>query len=203
MHYTRGWHNQPYFGHSRNRKQGNLKYNAFLKKLKGDEEMSEAINEEMEEEEDTLKGRFLTFSLESQVFGIEIKYVTEIIGIQPITEMPEVPAYVKGIINLRGKIIPVIDVRLKFQKEPVEYNDRTCIVVVDIENISVGLIVDNVAEVMTIMDDDIVPPPEFKTGFQSRYIKGIGKVGSDVKLLLDCNRLLGEDEIEDLNQIAN
>jgi purine-binding chemotaxis protein CheW len=165
--------------------------------------MSEAINEEMEEEEDTLKGRFLTFSLESQVFGIEIKYVTEIIGIQPITEMPEVPAYVKGIINLRGKIIPVIDVRLKFQKEPVEYNDRTCIVVVDIENISVGLIVDNVAEVMTIMDDNIVPPPEFKTGFQSRYIKGIGKVGSDVKLLLDCNRLLGEDEIEDLNQIAN
>jgi purine-binding chemotaxis protein CheW len=165
--------------------------------------MSEAIKEEMEEEEDTLKGRFLTFSLESQVFGIEIKYVTEIIGIQPITEMPEVPAYVKGIINLRGKIIPVIDVRLKFQKEPVEYNDRTCIVVVDIENISVGLIVDNVAEVMTIGDENIVPPPDYKIGFQNRYIKGIGKVGTDVKLLLDCNRLLGEDEIEDLNQISN
>lgn len=165
--------------------------------------MSEAIKEEMEEEEDTLKGRFLTFSLESQVFGIEIKYVTEIIGIQPITEMPEVPAYVKGIINLRGKIIPVIDVRLKFQKEPIEYNDRTCIVVVDIENISVGLIVDNVAEVMTITDENIVPPPDYKIGFQNRYIKGIGKVGTDVKLLLDCNRLLGEDEIEDLNQIAN
>ena len=165
--------------------------------------MTETIKEEMEEEEDTLKGRFLTFSLESQVFGIEIKYVTEIIGIQPITEMPEVPAYVKGIINLRGKIIPVIDVRLKFQKEPIEYNDRTCIVVVDIENISVGLIVDNVAEVMTITDENIVPPPDYKIGFQNRYIKGIGKVGTDVKLLLDCDRLLGEDEIENLNQIAN
>lgn len=165
--------------------------------------MSEAIKQEMEEQEDTLKGRFLTFSLESQVFGIEIKYVSEIIGIQPITEMPEVPAYVKGIINLRGKIIPVIDVRLKFQREPVEYNDRTCIVVVDIQNISVGLIVDNVAEVMTIEDENIVPPPDYKTGLQNRYIKGIGKVGNDVKLLLDCNRLLGEDEIEDINQIAN
>lgn len=165
--------------------------------------MSETIKEEMVEEEDTLKGRFLTFSLDNQVFGIEIKYVTEIIGIQPITEVPEVPSYVKGIINLRGKIIPVIDVRLKFHKEPLEYNDRTCIVVVDIQNISVGLIVDNVAEVMTIGDENIVPPPDYKTGFQNRYIKGIGKVGSDVKLLLDCDRILGDDEIEELNGIAN
>lgn len=163
--------------------------------------MSEVINEERKEEEDTLKGRFLTFSLENQVFGIEIKYVTEIIGIQPITEVPEVPDYVKGIINLRGKIIPVIDVRLKFRKEAVGYNDRTCIVVVDIQNISLGLIVDNVAEVMTIPEENIVPPPDFKTGFQNRFIRGIGKVGNDVKLLLDCSRLLNEDEIEDLNQM--
>lgn len=170
--------------------------------LKGDENMEEIVNEEMEEE-DTLEGRFLTFSLENQVFGIEIKYVTEIIGIQPITEVPEVPAYVKGIINLRGKIIPVIDVRVKFKKEPVEYNDRTCIIVVDIQNLSVGLIVDNVAEVTTIADENIVPPPDYKTGFQSRYIKGIGKAGSGVKLLLDCEKLLQEDEIEDLNKIEN
>lgn len=165
--------------------------------------MSEIIKEEMVEEEDTLKGRFLTFSLENQVFGIEIKYVTEIIGMQPITQVPEVPVFVRGIINLRGKIIPVIDVRLKFRKEPLEYNDRTCIIVVDIYNISVGLIVDSVAEVMTIMDENIVPPPDYKTGFQNRYIKGIGKVDSDVKLLLDCERLLGDEEIEDLNQIMN
>lgn len=165
--------------------------------------MSEIIKEEMVEEEDTLKGRFLTFSLENQVFGIEIKYVTEIIGMQPITQVPEVPIFVRGIINLRGKIIPVIDVRLKFRKEPLEYNDRTCIIVVDINNISVGLIVDSVAEVMTIMDENIVPPPDYKTGFQNRYIKGIGKVDSDVKLLLNCEKLLGDEEIDDLKQIIN
>lgn len=164
--------------------------------------MAEIQKDEMEEEEDTLKGRFLTFSLDSQVFGIEIKYVTEIIGMQPITEVPEVPVYVKGIINLRGKIIPVIDVRLKFKKEPEEYNDRTCIIVVDIQNLSVGLIVDNVAEVITIADENIVPPPDYKTGFQNRYIKGIGNAGSDVKLILDCDKLLKEDEMEDLNQIT-
>lgn len=161
--------------------------------------MSEIINEEMEEE-DTLKGRFLTFSLENQAYGIEIKYVTEIIGIQPITEVPEVPPYIKGIINLRGKIIPVIDVRIKFKRKAIEYDDRTCIIVVDIQNLSVGLIVDNVSEVITISDENIVPPPDYKTGFQNRYIKGIGKVGSDIKLLLDCNKLLKDDEIEDLNK---
>jgi len=163
--------------------------------------MSEILKEVIEQEEDTQHGRFLTFSLGSQAFGIEIKYVTEIIGIQPITEVPEVPAYVKGIINLRGKIIPVVDVRLKFKKEPVEYNDRTCIIVIDIQNVSVGLIVDNVAEVMTIADENIVPPPDYKTGFQNRYIKGIGKAGSDVKLLLDCDKLLTEDEVENLTEI--
>lgn len=162
--------------------------------------MSELLKEVMEEE-DTQKGKFLTFSLGSQVFGFEIKYVTEIIGIQPITPVPEVPVYVKGIINLRGKIIPVIDVRLKFKKKPVEYNDRTCIIVIEIQNVSVGLIVDNVAEVMTIADENIVPPPDYKTGFQNRYIKGIGKSGSDVKLLLDCDKLLTEDEVENLTEM--
>lgn len=121
--------------------------------------MSEVLNkEEIEQEEDTQQDRYLTFSLGNQIFGIEIRYVTEIIGIQPITEVPEMPDYVKGIINLRGKIIPVIDVRLKFRKEPAEYNDRTCIIVIDIHEISIGLIVDNVAEVLTITEENIVPP---------------------------------------------
>lgn len=162
--------------------------------------MSEILREVMEEE-DTQQGKYLTFSLGNQVFGIEIKYVTEIIGIQPITPVPEVPDYVKGIINLRGKIIPVIDVRLKFRKEPVEYNDRTCIIVIDIQDVSVGLIVDNVAEVMNITDENIVPPPDYKTGFQNRYIKGIGKAESDVKLILDCDKLLTEDEVENLTEM--
>lgn len=161
-----------------------------------------AAQEELELNEDTQKGKFLTFAIGQETYGIEIRFVTEIIGIQPITSVPEVPNYVKGIINLRGKIIPVIDVRLKFRKEPIPYDDRTCIVVVDIDSLSVGLIVDNVAEVLNIPDDSIVPPPDSKTGFHNRYIKGIGKAGNDVKLLLECGRLLSDEESEIIENIA-
>ncbi len=155
----------------------------------------------VEQEEDTQKNKFLTFAIGNEVYGIEIKYVTEIIGIQQITQIPEVPNYVKGIINLRGKIIPVIDVRLKFRKEPIEYSDRTCIIVIDIQTLSVGLIVDNVSEVLVIPEENIVPPPENKTGFYNRYIKGIGKVGTDVKLLLECGKLLNEDDLGTLESL--
>ena len=164
--------------------------------------MTNVYTEVLEASEDTQKGKFLTFAIGQETYGIEIRFVTEIIGIQPITSVPEVPSYVKGIINLRGKIIPVIDVRLKFRKEPIPYDDRTCIVVVDIDTLSVGLIVDNVAEVLNIQDENIVPPPNSKTGFHNRYIKGIGKVGNDVKLLLDCSRLLSDEETEVLENIA-
>ena len=162
--------------------------------------MAEVLDETMENFEDTQKGKFLTFSVGREAYGIEIKFVTEIIGIQDITEVPELPNYVKGIINLRGKIIPVIDVRLRFKKQPKEYNDRTCIVVIEIKDISIGLIVDNVAEVINIDDNNIVPPPDIKTGFHNRYVRGIGKVGNEVKLLLDCDKLLNEDELENLNK---
>jgi purine-binding chemotaxis protein CheW len=151
--------------------------------------------------EDTQKGKFLTFALGKEDYGIEIKFVTEIIGIQSITEVPELPDYVKGIINLRGKIIPVIDVRLRFKKPVTEYNDRTCIIVIDIKEASVGLIVDTVADVMAISDQNIVPPPDVKTGFNSRYIKGIGKVENEVKLLLDCEKLLTDNEIDSILSI--
>lgn len=164
--------------------------------------MSEAFEDKKRTEEDTQHGRFLTFTLENIVYGIEIKYVTEIIGIQTITKVPEVPDYVKGIINLRGKIVPVIDVRLKFGKEPIEYNDRTCIIVIDINDVSVGLIVDKVDEVMTINDDGIAAPPANKTGFENRYIKGIGKSGDQVQLLLDCEKLLKTDEMETISGIS-
>lgn len=150
------------------------------------------------EEEDTIKNKFLTFTLEKDVYGIDIIYVTEIIGIQSITEVPELPEYVKGIINLRGKIIPVMDVRARFKKELREYNDRTCIIVIDIKNISMGLIVDSVVEVLYIPDRDIVPPPELNKGYCNKYIKGIGKVGDEVKLLIHCDRLLNDEEIDDI-----
>ena len=121
---------------------------------------------------------------------------------QPITKVPEVPPYVKGIINLRGKIIPVIDVRLKFGKEPIEYDDRTCIVVININEVSVGLIVDKVDEVLNIDDDGIAAPPSSKTGFENRYIKGIGKADNQVQLLLDCEKLLKTDEMLVIENIS-
>ncbi|MBP7401443.1 MAG: purine-binding chemotaxis protein CheW [Clostridia bacterium] len=153
---------------------------------------------EPEIEEDTLKDKYLTFTLGKEVYGIEIRYITEIIGIQQITEVPEVPAFVRGIINLRGRIVPVVDVRMKFGKPPVPYDDRTCIIVVELEDLVIGMIVDNVADVLDIPEESVVPPPEIRTGFQNRYIKGIGKVGEDVKLLLDIDRFLNEDETEAL-----
>lgn len=164
--------------------------------------MAEILEEIMETAEDTQKGKFLTFSVGKEAYGIEIKFVTEIIGIQEITEVPELPDYVKGIINLRGKIIPVIDVRLRFRKEPKDYNDRTCIVVINIKETTVGLIVDNVAEVINIDDSNIVPPPQMKTGFHNRYVRGIGKVGNEVKLLLDCDKLLNDEELDKIIETA-
>lgn len=159
------------------------------------------IQDELEQEEDTQKDKFLTFILGNESYGIEIKYVTEIIGIQPITEIPELPAYIKGIINLRGKIIPVMDVRLRFKKLNRDYNDRTCVIVIDIKDISIGLIVDSVAEVTSIPDVDIVSPPDINRS-GNKYIKGIGKVGSEVKLILDCDKLLNEEDTENLSNIS-
>lgn len=163
--------------------------------------MADIIENTVDMEEDTQKDRYLTFSLGDESYGIEIKYVTEIIGIQTITEIPELPEYIKGVINLRGKIIPVMDVRLRFKKEPKEYNDRTCIIVIDINDISVGLIVDSVSEVLTIPEEDVVEPPKMNKNFNNRYIKSIGKVDNGVKLLLDCEKLLMEDELENLSEV--
>lgn len=158
--------------------------------------------DEVNVEEDTQKGKFLTFALGKEVYGIEISNVTEIIGIQQITDVPEVPVYVKGIINLRGKIIPVVDLRLKFKREPLEYDDRTCVIVIDIGNISVGLIVDTVADVVPINDENLVPPPSVKTGFHNKFIKGIGKVGAGVILILDCEKLFSEDDVSTMEIIS-
>lgn len=151
-------------------------------------------------EEDTQHGRYLTFDLGGESFGIEISYVKEIVGMQPITSLPEVAAHVKGIINLRGMVIPVIDMSIRFGKELSAYSDRTCIVVVELEDLSVGLIVDQVSEVLSIDDGNIVPPPSMKTGAYNRYLKAIGKVGNDVKILLDCDKLFCEGELSDLKQ---
>ena len=160
-------------------------------------------NEMVNTSEDTQKGKYLTFSIGSENYGLEIKYVIDIIGIQSITEIPDQPYYVKGVINLRGKIIPTMDVRMRFNKDQREYDDRTCIIVVEINEISVGIIVDRVLEVIEIENENISSPPKFNGDFQNRYIAGIGKQDENeaVIILLDCNKLLNDDEVVEIGML--
>lgn len=142
--------------------------------------------------EDTLHGRYLTFSLNEECYGVEISYITDIIQMQPIATLPDVSSYIKGIINLRGEIIPVMDVRLRFGKGEVDYTERTCIIVARTDSLCVGLIVDSVSEVLFIADENISPLPKIN-GASNRYIKSIGKVGQEVKLLLDFEEMVSDD----------
>ncbi len=153
-----------------------------------------------EEMEDTQEGKFLTFILLEEEYGIEIRYVTEIIGIQSITEVPDMPAFVKGVINLRGKIIPVMDVRKRFGSDERAYDNRTCIIVINIGSQAMGLIVDRVSEVLDIPENHIEPTPDLKRKKGNRFIKGMGKVGDKVKLLLDSERLIYDDNDENFLQ---
>lgn len=147
--------------------------------------------------EDTQKDKYLIFSLGDESYGISIRYVIEIINIVEITTMPEQPAFIKGIINLRGKVIPVMDVRLRFKKEEKGYDDRTCIVVIDVEGVSFGLIVDNVKEVASIDETSISAAPAMDYEDTAiGFIEGIGKVEKDVWLLIDCNKLLKDKDQE-------
>lgn len=145
------------------------------------------------DEADGTRSRYLTFAVGDEDYGVNICYVKEIINVQTITEVPELPPYIKGIINLRGKIIPVMDVRIRFNKEPRDYNDRTCIIVVDIGDLGIGLIVDVVREVMYIEEAQIVPPAESRAAGGNRYISGIAKTGGAIKLLLDIERLVADE----------
>lgn len=152
----------------------------------------------MEEKQDKKKQKYVTFMSGKEYFGLKIEYVNEIIVAQEITAIPETEDYIKGLINLRGKIIPVIDVRLRFKQEPFEYNDRTCIIVISVQNTTVGLIVEKIAEVVEISDDNLLPSPSlgrFDRSQQDKYVYAIGKVGNSVKLLLDPEKLLRDDMV--------
>ena len=149
------------------------------------EEVSQDVRAEM----------YMTFKSGSEYFGLKVRYVSEIIQFQAITAIPETEDFIKGLINLRGKVIPVIDVRMRFKQQPIEYNDRTCIIVLNVRSMLVGLIVEKIAEVVDIEEKDILPPPEIGKSdrTQNQYVYGIGKVGDTVKLLLDPDRLLNDD----------
>ena len=155
----------------------------------------------METEEDTQKNKYLIFTIDKEEYGIEIKYILEIISIQKITRVPELVDYIKGIINLRGKIIPVMDVRLRFKKMPMEYDDRTCIIVVDVDGLTVGLIVDRVSEVINIPEDQVVMPSITTKNARNKYINGIGKIGEDVRLLIECSKLLNNEDKETIKDL--
>lgn len=149
------------------------------------------------------KGKYMTFKSGNEYFGLEIQYVIEIIQLQAITVIPESEDYIKGIINLRGKVIPVIDVRLRFKQESFEYDDRTCIIVINVKSTVVGLIVEKIAEVVEIKEENILPPPKIGRAekAQNKYVYGIGKVGDAVKLLLDPDKLLNDEDLSVIEQV--
>lgn len=146
---------------------------------------------------DEQKGKYMTFKSGNEYFGLEIRYVNTIIQLQSVTKIPETEDYIKGLINLRGKVVPVIDVRLRFKQPELEYNDRTCIIVINVKSMMVGLIVEQIAEVVEIADDNILPPPTIGRGDKghNKYVYGIGKVGDTVKLLLDPDKLLNDEDM--------
>lgn len=153
------------------------------------------------DDEDTLKDRYLTFKIGKESYAFAIKYVTEIIGIQKITKVPNIKKHIKGIINLRGIILPVVEVRTRFNIPEIEYTDRTCIIHVNVEGVSVGLIVDEVSEVLNIPQDSIAPPPLTNKGSNSRFIYGVGKTDKSVKMILDIHKLLYDgDESEKIKE---
>ena len=149
-------------------------------------------------EDEMQKEQYMTFKCSDEIYGISIKYVNEIIGLSQITKVPETQDYLIGLINLRGKIIPVIDVRIRFGKEPLEYNDRTCVIVIDVKSTVIGLIVDAIDEVAAFAENEITPPPSVSDlAIQAKkYVFGIGRVNGEVKLLLDPDKLINDPEPE-------
>ncbi|MFO7707938.1 MAG: chemotaxis protein CheW [Desulfobacterales bacterium] len=152
------------------------------------------------------EGKYLTFSLADEEYGIGILKIKEIIGMMPITAVPQTPAFIKGVINLRGKVIPVMDLRLRFGLPAADYSDRTCIIVVEIDGqagtIQVGVVVDAVSEVLNIKGDDIEATPSFGTRLNTDFILGMAKMGAGIKILLDINRVLNGDEAARLSEAA-
>lgn len=143
-----------------------------------------------------LAGKYLTFSLGAEDYGLGILKVREIIGVMEITAVPHTPSYIKGVINLRGRVIPVLDLRLKFAMPPEEYDERTCIIVVEVQgkggSVQVGMVVDSVSEVLNISADEIEPPPALGASRETSNILGMAKVKGEVKILLDIDQVVGD-----------
>ncbi len=151
------------------------------------------------------EGKYLTFNLADEEYGIGILKVREIVGMMSITRIPQTPAYIKGVVNLRGKVIPVVDLRLKFGMEAMNYTDRTCIIVVEIagttREIPMGVVVDSVSEVLNIRQGDIEETPAFGTRIDTDYILGMAKTNGGVKILLDIDCVMSEAEVTAMEKV--
>ena len=147
-------------------------------------------------DEDNIEDMYLTFGVASEEYGIGIGYVTEVVGMQRIMEVPDVPGFIKGVINLRGKVIPVMDVRIRFGMGAQDYTERTVIIVLDIDNILIGLVVDYVSEVLEIPASHIDQPTQFGGGDGNSVIRGFGKQGDRVAILLDIQRMVSDQSID-------
>jgi purine-binding chemotaxis protein CheW len=152
------------------------------------------------------EGKYLTFTLANEEYGIGILKIKEIIGMMPVTSVPRTPEFVKGVINLRGKVIPVMDLRLRFGMEEIEYTERTCIIVVEImgasSTVEIGIVVDSVSEVLNIKGEDIEETPVFGSALSTDYILGMAKMEGGVKILLDIDRVLNVDDVRALKNVA-
>ncbi len=147
-------------------------------------------------------GKFLTFVLNDEVYGIEILKVREIIGLMDITNVPQTPDYIKGVINLRGKVIPVIDLRLKFSMLEGEQTSETCTIVVEVDNTSIGIIVDMVSEVLEIKGEEIEDAPQLGQGIDTNFMMGLGKTKDAIVILLDIAKVLSTEELAMVEEIA-
>ncbi len=147
------------------------------------------VQKQPHQREEAQANRFLTFSIGNESYGVGIEYVSEIIGMKPIFEVPGLPESIRGVINLRSKIIPIMDVQQELKKSLCAYHDRTCIIILTVQDLLVGLIIDSVSDVVSIPVEQIVDPPQFIHGDMD-YIKGIGRIGNDLKLILDCHKML-------------
>lgn len=150
--------------------------------------------DDIELDEDSQKDKFLTFRIGAEGYGMDIRHVTEIIGIQKITRIPDMPDYVVGVINLRGTVVPIVNVRRRFGLPLKDYDTRTCIIVVNLNETSVGLIVDEISEVVTITEDFLDPPPRVSRGANNRFIQNLGKVAGEARIILDTRKILYDDE---------
>lgn len=147
-----------------------------------------------------IEGKFLTFSLADEEYGIGILKVREIIGMMPIRTVPQTPSFVKGVINLRGKVIPVVDLRLKFGMQEIDYTPRTSIIVVDVQSptalMQIGIVVDFVSEVVNIKAEEVEATPTFGARLDTDYILGLAKIGRGVKIILDIDRILADQSLD-------